>query len=131
MGLVATNKNVQKKIVPASTPNAAVPRALPLARKASLTRFLEKRNGRAPANLSCPTEKSSHHSSLQQEKSFSSMSSFDSSLQQEKSFSSMSSFDGCSSPQHDLTSDALHMKKMSRSDSMEHSNYFSLHRDHA
>jgi len=129
-GAGSNQQECAKKIVPASTPNAGVPR-VPLARKASLARFLEKRNGRAPANLSCPTEKSSPHSSLQQEKSFSSMSSFDSSLQQEKSFSSMSSFDGCLSPQHDLNSDALHMKKMSRSDSMEHSNYLSLRQDRA
>lgn len=130
-GASSNQQECEKKIVSASAPNAAVPRALPLARKASLARFLEKRNGRAPANLSCPTEKSLHHSSLQQEKSFSSMSSFDSSLQQEKSFSSMSGFDGYSSPQHDPTSDVLHMKKMSRSDSMEHSNHLSLRRDRA
>lgn len=99
-----------KQMVSASTPNGVIPRALPQARKASLARFLEKRNGRVTPNLSSPTEKSPHHSSLQQE----------------KSFSSMSSFDGCSSPQHDVTSDALHMKKLSRSDSMAHANHLTL-----
>lgn len=99
-----------KQIASTLTPNAVIPRALPLARKASLARFLEKRNGRVTPNLCCPTEKQPHQSSLQQQ----------------KSFSSMSSFDGCLSPQHDLTSDALHMKKMSRSDSMPHANHLSL-----
>uniref|UniRef100_A0A0D6QUU5 Tify domain-containing protein n=1 Tax=Araucaria cunninghamii TaxID=56994 RepID=A0A0D6QUU5_ARACU len=82
-----------------------VRRALPQARKASLTRFLESRKERIVPNAPSTTKESPDPDHL--------------SSQTEKSLSSISCFDGCPSPQQYLTSDVLDVKILSKPKSME------------
>uniref|UniRef100_A0A0C9RWZ9 TSA: Wollemia nobilis Ref_Wollemi_Transcript_7673_3021 transcribed RNA sequence n=1 Tax=Wollemia nobilis TaxID=56998 RepID=A0A0C9RWZ9_9CONI len=93
-----------KQSVSGSNPTV-VRRALPQARKASLTRFLERRKERIVPNAPSATKESPDPDHL--------------SSQIEKSFNSTSCFDGCPSPQQYLTSDVLDVKILSKPQSME------------